>query len=638
MKKLITSALALSIALSFASVSMANTKEGSTADTSFAFKVEDLLNGTLVYDPITGTWVVAEDVSVASVPSFETKAGADTFFDYNGTSSGASAGGNEAVAIGGVARANGDFSIATGYFSRTTGQGSIAIGNQTTANGTNNIALGSFALTSGTFDGQSIAIGRSSNATNGIALGTFATSNGLNAVAVGFNTSAVGGGSTALGQLANATNSGTALGTNSDATGFSSVAVGSGSEATGQSSLALGDRSTASGTNCVAIGSFANCSEENTVSFGSGDYTTPGVVGSRRLTNVSFGLNNNDAVAMGQIIPFALSLGGGAGFNPTTGAFVAPTYSLSMGTFNNVGDALLALDGAIQAGGGGGTTPGPTGPQGPAGPTGPTGPAGATGPQGPTGPAGSTGPQGPTGATGPQGPAGANGMSAYQLAVANGFVGTEADWLQSLVGPQGAPGADGSDNPYFQANGQEDESDRAQANAEGSVAIGPNAQANAENCVALGSGSTCDEANTVSVGNENEQRRITNVDDGRNETDATNVRQVREWDRWNLEQANSYTDMRFNVLSNRIDALDDRLNKVGAMSTAQANMAQATLTNPGGASLAFGGGYYNGETAIAVGYNRVFRTEEGRPISLTISGAFSSGENMVGVGVAIPLR
>lgn len=229
-------------------------------------------------------------------------------------------------------------------------------------------------------------------------------------------------------------------------------------------------------------------------------------------------------------------------------------------------------------------------------------------------------------------------MSAYQLAVANGFVGTEADWLQSLVGPQGAPGADGRDNPYFQANGQEDESDRAQANAEGSVAIGPNAQANAENCVALGSGSTCDQANTVSVGNENEQRRITNVDDGRNDTDATNVRQVREWDRWNLEQANSYTDMRFNVLSNRIDALDDRLNKVGAMSTAQANMAQATLTNPGGASLAFGGGYYNGETAIAVGYNRVFRTEEGRPISLTISGAFSSGENMVGVGVAIPLR
>jgi hypothetical protein len=35
---------------------------------------------------------------------------------------------------------------------------------------------------------------------------------------------------------------------------------------------------------------------------------------------------------------------------------------------------------------------------------------------------------------------GADGASAYEIAVANGFVGTEAAWLASL---QGAPGADG---------------------------------------------------------------------------------------------------------------------------------------------------------------------------------------------------
>ena len=34
----------------------------------------------------------------------------------------------------------------------------------------------------------------------------------------------------------------------------------------------------------------------------------------------------------------------------------------------------------------------------------------------------------------------ANGMSAYQVAVTNGFVGTEAQWLASLVGPKGDPG------------------------------------------------------------------------------------------------------------------------------------------------------------------------------------------------------
>ncbi len=40
---------------------------------------------------------------------------------------------------------------------------------------------------------------------------------------------------------------------------------------------------------------------------------------------------------------------------------------------------------------------------------------------------------------------GADGASAYEVAVEEGFVGTQSDWLQSLegpVGPQGPPGAD----------------------------------------------------------------------------------------------------------------------------------------------------------------------------------------------------
>jgi hypothetical protein len=98
------------------------------------------------------------------------------------------------------------------------------------------------------------------------------------------------------------------------------------------------------------------------------------------------------------------------------------------------------------------------GPQGPAGPqgaqgaqgaVGPQGPQGAQGPQGEPGPAGAQGAQGPQGvagpqgATGSQGPAGANGLSAYQVAVNGGFVGTEAQWLASLVGPQGPQGVQG---------------------------------------------------------------------------------------------------------------------------------------------------------------------------------------------------
>ena len=53
--------------------------------------------------------------------------------------------------------------------------------------------------------------------------------------------------------------------------------------------------------------------------------------------------------------------------------------------------------------------------------------------------------QNSTGAAGAAGDAGAAGQSAYELAVAEGFVGDETAWLASLVGAQGDPGNDGND-------------------------------------------------------------------------------------------------------------------------------------------------------------------------------------------------
>lgn len=43
-----------------------------------------------------------------------------------------------------------------------------------------------------------------------------------------------------------------------------------------------------------------------------------------------------------------------------------------------------------------------------------------------------------------QGPQGTAGISAYQVALNNGFVGTEVQWLASLVGPQGIQGVTGN--------------------------------------------------------------------------------------------------------------------------------------------------------------------------------------------------
>jgi hypothetical protein len=54
---------------------------------------------------------------------------------------------------------------------------------------------------------------------------------------------------------------------------------------------------------------------------------------------------------------------------------------------------------------------------------------------------GAPGPQGEPGANGTDG---ADGQSAYQLAVALGFVGTEGQWLLSLKGEPGSAGVTGS--------------------------------------------------------------------------------------------------------------------------------------------------------------------------------------------------
>lgn len=51
-----------------------------------------------------------------------------------------------------------------------------------------------------------------------------------------------------------------------------------------------------------------------------------------------------------------------------------------------------------------------------------------------------TAPLGPRGPKGDDGELGPTGLSAYEVALLEGFIGSEAAWLASLVGPQGASG------------------------------------------------------------------------------------------------------------------------------------------------------------------------------------------------------
>ena len=81
------------------------------------------------------------------------------------------------------------------------------------------------------------------------------------------------------------------------------------------------------------------------------------------------------------------------------------------------------------------------------GPEGPAGQDGVDGQDGAPGAPGAGGAEGPRGPQGIQGEPGADGKSAYQIALDEGFVGTEAEFLDSLVGPEGPQGEQGIQGP-----------------------------------------------------------------------------------------------------------------------------------------------------------------------------------------------
>ncbi|EHF9574310.1 autotransporter adhesin SadA [Salmonella enterica subsp. enterica serovar Newport] len=202
---------------------------------------------------------------------------------------------------------------------------------------------------------------------------------------------------------------------------------------------------------------------------------------------------------------------------------------------------------------------------------------------------------------------------------------------------------------YFKTN-----TDGADANAQGadSVAIGSGSIAAAENSVALGTNSVADEANTVSVGSSTQQRRITNVAAGVNNTDAVNVAQlkaskagsvryetnadgsvnysvlnlgdgsggttrignvsaaVNDTDAVNyaqlkrsVEEANTYTDQKMGEMNSKIKGLENKMSGGIASAMAMAGLPQAYA--PGANMTSIAGGTFNGESAVAIGVSMV---------------------------------
>ena len=88
--------------------------------------------------------------------------------------------------------------------------------------------------------------------------------------------------------------------------------------------------------------------------------------------------------------------------------------------------------------------------------TGDKGADGLPGAKGERGADGAVGAKGEKGDTGERGQDGENGKSAYEIAVVNGYVGNEEQWLASLKGRDGSPGRDGRNglSAYELADGE----------------------------------------------------------------------------------------------------------------------------------------------------------------------------------------
>ena len=101
-----------------------------------------------------------------------------------------------------------------------------------------------------------------------------------------------------------------------------------------------------------------------------------------------------------------------------------------------------------------------------------------------------------------------------------------------------------------------------------------------------------------------------------------------------LARADDDSDGSAREVDARLNKMDKRFNRMAAMSSAQTAMAMNTAGLATYNRLGAGVGYAEGESAMAVGYQRVLNEKGSATVSL--NGAFTnSGERSMGVGVGI---
>ncbi|CAM0121615.1 ESPR-type extended signal peptide-containing protein [Stenotrophomonas sp. GD03958] len=415
----------------------------------------------------------------------------------------------------------------------------------------------------------------------------------------------------ALGILAKAgTEGGTAIGSRSLALGVNSVALGRGSTVFNGSdfSIAIGtgaevgtyDGGTAIGGIALGIGARVRNGADGSMALGFGSYATEVGVASfgngemkRRLVNIANGTANHNAATVGQLRGALSALGSEVDAN---GNIVGPSFNVQGQSQSTLNGALEALDGAVVS---------------------TTSRVNQVESQ-----LRSVFQEAPS--------VRADGAQQLTLAGANGIVISNVANGLIAAGSRDAVNGGQLHSMQQQLNGRMDGLEQR---------IDDQPQARAMAAASTPSPSTEEIAPTPETSG---SPQIASTGEGdkpapqpKSKQDETPKPQVDTADLEKmLARANEYTDGAISNFERRLDKMDKRFNRMAAMSSAQSAMAMNTAGLATYNRLGAGVGYSEGESAMAVGYQRVLNEKGSATFSL--NGAFTnSGERSMGVGVGI---
>ena len=126
--------------------------------------------------------------------------------------------------------------------------------------------------------------------------------------------------------------------------------------------------------------------------------------------------------------------------------------------------------------------------------------------------------------------------------------------------------------------------------------------------------------------------QITNVADGKENSDAVNVGQLKESEKTIKNRIDGVENQVISN-SNRINQLGNRVNKVGAGAAALAALHPMDFDPDDKLTFSAGYGNYGGENAAAIG--AYYRPDE--KVMFSVAGTVGNGENMVNAGVSFAL-